>query len=473
MRQGVASQTLRPPKVSKFMIMPSMSCYNLAPLLYSPWHLVFSALSGGVTLRKPQLKGPKNFGFNCWFNASCQGLGNCPTVIKAVRSIRPRREDEPINVVDAFVEGIQRVLCLRTSASYALSTRDWRDLAETVLPGREQQDPADAFEQATFLKHGPGNVFSDVIFPPHLEAEIRTVVTPHNSTCKEHDSADFQGRVRVSRVLTSSGAIFTVDQDFFDAACRSHSAGAPLHDDSDASYFQDAVPDLSDDDSVIDNSAGGGAGSSSRGKPSSSLLLRCINTLLNPPVVYEEADYKLFEGVRVPKDCCKNCRVRAKFSTSRRLVTLSNLVVFQIQRSRAAVDIPAPREIVLRNWGRIGDSKPPRTYALRAVIHRRGDVAGRAGHWWANLRQTDGWLRCDDTDVRQVKSAGDAATASLFLYEDATVTCNDDDDGGAEVAGDGEISDSHDISEADEGCGVDRESDGAADKLKVVETSGG
>ena len=363
------------------------------------------------------------------------------------------------------------MLCLRTSASYIKSNRDWAELAETIIPGKMQQDPVDAFEKVIFDEHGPDNVFSSVIFPSHLEVEVVTVVTPHKESCREFSDGDVKGAVRAGRRPIRAGAIFVVKQELFEAANSAHDRSDPLHDDSSASYFEDAVLDLSDD-SDVEDSAGGGDGSASRGKPGSSLFIRCLNSLLNPPVIYENPDFEVVGGDRRPKDCCKYCRVRIKVATSRRLLTLSDLIAVEIQRSEANVRIPAPQEIVLHNWGTTHDCKPPRKYTLRAVIHRRGDVAGRGGHWWANLRQPGGWLCCDDTSVSRVKSAGDAKTATAFLYEDVTVASRDDDhddEGGAYAAGDGggNVRHSKDAAADDDGRGIDADGDDEATGKRV------
>ena len=437
-------------------------------------HLILSSLAGATS--GSELRGPENPGNKCWFNSCTQGLATCPTVFRAIRNIRPRGDGEPINAADALIEGIQRVLCLRTSASFKKSNRSWAELAETIIPGEEQQDPADAFEKVTFEDLGPDNVFSKVIFPSHLEVEVVTVVTPHKDSCKDSTDGDKRGVVRVGRKANGAGAVFVVKQELFEAANSAHDRRDPLHYvDGTASYFEDAVLDLSDDDSDVDDFDGGGDGSASRGKPGSCLFIRCLNSLLNPPVIFHEPDFEVVEGDRRPKDCCRHCRVRIKVAESRRLLTLSDLIVVEIQRSKANVRIPAPQEIVLHNWGTTFACKPPRKYTLRAVIHRRGDVAGRGGHWWANLRQPDGWLCCDDASVSRVTSAGDAKTATVFLYEDVTVASRDDDDddddeGGAHAAGDGggKVRQSKGAAEVDDGRGIDSDGDDEATGEKVL-----
>ena len=96
------------------------------------------------------------------------------------------------------------------------------------------------------------------------------------------------------------------------------------------------------------------------------------------------------------------------------------------------MEIPAPRHIELHQWGlfphdvigiprkaRVHEGgapfpHSPRKFVLRSVLHRRGDISGRSGHWWAHLLLgDDSWIMCNDEAVSVATDQGSLETACL------------------------------------------------------------
>jgi len=397
------------------------------------------------------------YGVMCWCTTDANCLSGLVTVRNAVRNIAPSTSASLVPRNDALAEFVRRVLTLRGAGTYAQSGRTFATLADTVLRSfRHKVYAEDASEALLTVLQEKGGVFSEIVFPQLAYTEQLVYLCGHGSHCPNLQS----GQSGLWKHVITCDPVFMVSKCSLAIAWEQYNAASPScicayeH----GTYFADAVTTVDDSDDI----------------PKPSLLVRCLNAVINPPATeLGLPDYAYSRKVStckycrltLPKDACVLCSERIHTSTVKRFVQQARhrgqavrqlpppVIVVHVERleSHADMAIDAPDAIELRNFGMsstaLSGYASPRgivvddaaasqshTYILKSVAHRRGGVryedslAERGGHWWANLRiDKEWWLECDDARVSAMRSKGNPRNATMFFYEHSTVVEDADD----------------------------------------------